>query len=121
VIENDAYEIAVLLYREYFLLINKQVEKINTLLVNSFSKTNGMIEAKCFLLKRFMSKINYEQAIKLLEAIEARVFDSSKGNILILTLNVVKASCLLIEILERVKKQFSFLSRRVFEVRSKLI
>jgi hypothetical protein len=60
VIENDAYEIAVLLYREYFLLINQQPEKINSLLVNSFSKTNGLLEAKCFLLKRFMSKMNYE-------------------------------------------------------------
>lgn len=80
-----------------------------------------MIEAKGFLLKRFMSKMTYEQAIKFLEAVEARVLDSSKSNILILTLNVVKASCQLIELLEKVKSSFSFLSRRVVEVRSRLI
>jgi hypothetical protein len=80
-----------------------------------------MLEAKCFLLKRFMSKMNFEQAINFLEAVEARVFDSSKGNILILTLNVVKASCLLIELLDRVKKNFGFLSRRIFEIVQKII
>jgi hypothetical protein len=61
--------------------------------------------------------MNYEQATKLLTAIEERVNDSSKGNILILTLNVVKATCLLIEVIEKVKSEFGFLSRRVQEVR----
>jgi hypothetical protein len=72
-----------------------------------------MLEAKCFLLKRFMNKMNFEQANKFLEYVEASVFDSSKGNVLILTLNVIKASCLLIELLEKVYKRFSFLDRRV--------
>lgn len=79
------------------------------------------MEAKCFLIKKFMQKISYEQAQKLLINIEQRVNDSSKGNILILTLNVVKASCLLIEILENVRKSFNFLNRRVYEIRSKLV
>lgn len=91
------------------------------MLVNAFSKTNGLIEAKCFLTKRFMPKMSFEQAVKLIEAIEARVFDSSKGNLLILTLNVVKASCLLIEILEKVRRNFGFLTRRVQEIRQKII
>lgn len=65
--------------------------------------------------------MNYEQANKFLETIEHRVNDSSKANILILTLNVIKASCLLIELIEKVKSQFSFLSRRVFEIRAKLV
>jgi hypothetical protein len=82
-------------------------------MVNSFTKNNGMLEAKCFLLKRFMNKMNFEQANKFLEYVEASVFDSSKGNVLILTLNVIKASCLLIELLEKVYKRFSFLDRRV--------
>lgn len=60
VLENDAFDVAVLLYREYFLQINNSIEKIITLLVNSFSKSNGMMESKCFLLKRFMSKMNFE-------------------------------------------------------------
>jgi len=41
VIENDVYDMAVLLYREYFLEIKNQHDKIATLLVNSFSKANG--------------------------------------------------------------------------------
>ncbi len=41
VIENDVYDMGVLLYREYFLKITKQQDKICTLLVNSFSKANG--------------------------------------------------------------------------------
>ncbi|CDW87773.1 transient receptor potential cation subfamily member 4 [Stylonychia lemnae] len=121
VIENDAYDMGVLLYREYFLQINSQHEKIVSLLVNAFTKTNGLLEAKCFLLTRFINKMNFEQANKFLEAVDQRVSDSSKGNILILTLNAIKATCLLIELIEKVKSQFGFLSRRVFEVRQKLI
>ncbi len=121
VIENDAYDIGLLLYREYFLQIKSQHERINSLMVNAFTKSNGMLEAKCFLLKRFMGRMNFEQANKFLEAVEQRVNDSSKGNILILTLNVVKAVCLLIELIEKVKSQFSFLSRRVTEIRIKLV
>ena len=41
VIENDVYDMAVLLYREYFLKITQKQERIVTLLVNSFSKPNG--------------------------------------------------------------------------------
>lgn len=36
ILENSAYDIGVLLYREYFLLFNAKVPKIITLLVNSF-------------------------------------------------------------------------------------
>ena len=121
VIENEVFDIAVLLHREYFLTINSEHQKINNLLVNAFSKSNGMLEAKCYLLKRFVSKMSFEQANKLLESVEANVFDSSKGNILLLTLNVVKASCLLIEVLEKVRSRFSFLGRRVSEVKNKII
>lgn len=91
------------------------------MLVNTFTKTNGMLEAKCFLLKRFINHMKFSQANKFLEAVELRVNDSSKGNILILTLNAVKATCLLVELLEKVKSRFSFLDRRVSEIRSKLV
>jgi hypothetical protein len=37
-----------------------------------------------------------------------------------LTLNVIKSTTLLIELIEKVKTNFSFLSRRVFEIRLKL-
>lgn len=43
IVENDAFEMAVLLYREYFLLIRspRVLEKLVTLLVNSFSKSSS--------------------------------------------------------------------------------
>jgi hypothetical protein len=124
VIENDAFDMGVLLYREYFLLIKNPlvVEKIVTTLVNSFSKSSsGQLEAKCYLLMKFMKNMSYDQANKLLAAIEERVNDSSKGNILIITLNVIKATCILVEVIEKVKRNFNFLERRVYEVRMRLV
>lgn len=103
----------VLLYREYFLEIRQQHDTICNLLVNSFSKSNGMLESKVFLLKRFVTNLDFEQAMKFLEAVEKGIFDSSRGNILVQTLNVVKSACLLIELLEKVKAHFSYVDRRV--------
>ena len=60
ILENSAYDIGVLLYREYFLLIKDKTDKVIQLLVNSFLETNGMLEAKAFLMKRFLSKMKYE-------------------------------------------------------------
>jgi hypothetical protein len=68
-----------------------------------------------------MKKMTYDQALKLLAAIEERVSDSSKGNILIITLNVIKATCLLVDTIERVRRNFGFLERRVYEVRVQLV
>ena len=113
VIENDVYDMAVLLYREYFLKLTKKQDKICTLLVNSFSKMNGQLESKCFLLKRFISFMSYEKAQEFVEIIETRVVDPSRGNIFIRSLNVVKSSCLLIELLAKVKRRFTFMERRV--------
>ena len=62
VIENDVYDMAVLLYREYFLKITKKQDKICQLLVNAFEKMNGQLESKCFLLKRFINSMRFEQA-----------------------------------------------------------
>jgi len=118
IIENSAYDVGVLLYREYFLLINDKVERITSLLVNAFTENNGMLEAKTFLLKRFVKKMNYEQASTFLEAIEKGVKNQSRGNLLILSLNVIKSSCLLIELLEMVRDQFSFLDRRIDEIKN---
>jgi len=67
-----------------------------------------MIEAKSFLLKRFTSKMNYEQSINFLEAVESRIFDSSKGNILVVTLNVIKSSCLIIEFWKKLRINLDF-------------
>jgi len=76
-----------------------------------------MLEAKAFLLKRFINKMKFDQAMQFLEAIEKGVKNKSRGNILIMTLNVVKSSCLLVELLELVKDNFSFLERRILEIR----
>lgn len=124
VVENEAFDMAVLLYREYFLRITSPhcLEKLVAALVNSFSKaSSGQLEAKCFLIKKFLAKLPFEQATKLLATIEERANDASKGNLLILTLNVVKATCLLIELIELVRGHFGFLNRRVQEVRTRLV
>jgi len=55
-----------------------------------------------------------EQAINFLEAIESGLMNKSKGNILILTLNVIKAPCLLIELIERLRQNFGFFYRRFY-------
>lgn len=91
------------------------------LLINTFELANGMLESKCYIAKRYISKMNYQEANNLLEVIEKRVNDSSKSNILIRTLNVIKASCLLIEVLERIRGRFGFLDRRVYEVKEKIV
>ena len=117
IIENCAYDVGVLFYREYFLHLNVQEDRIVSLLVNSFTETNGMLESKAYLLKRFIKHMKYEQAIKFLEAIEKGVTSKSRSNILTLTLKVVKSSCLLIELLERARDSFGFLDRRITEIR----
>jgi hypothetical protein len=52
--------------------------------------------------------MSYEKAINFLEAIESGLMNKSRGNILILTLNVIKAPCLLIELIERLRQNFGF-------------
>mmetsp|Transcript_31446 Transcript_31446/g.39061 ORF Transcript_31446/g.39061 Transcript_31446/m.39061 type:complete len:241 (+) Transcript_31446:849-1571(+) len=121
VIENDVYDMAVLLYREYFLKITKQQDRIATLLVNSFSKPNGQLDSKCFLLKRFISAMRFEHAQKFVEAIEETVNDASRGNIFVRSLNVVKSACLIIELLNKVKRRFGFMERRVQETQSRIL
>lgn len=56
-----------------------------------------------------------------MEIIEDRVNDSSRGNIFVHTLNVVKAACLLVELLTAVKKNFSFMDRRVEEIKIRIV
>lgn len=121
VLKNEALDMAVLIYREYFMYLRKDPSEIITILIAAFEKPNGMLESKCYLIRRYLKDLTYAQANHLLEVIETRVYDKSKSNILIRTLNVVKAACILIEVIERVKQRFGFLSRRVLEVRNKII
>ena len=60
--------------------------------------------------------MRFEQANLFVEAVEERVKDSSRGNILVNTLNVVKSGCLLIELLNKVKSNFSFMLRQIDEI-----
>jgi len=90
-------------------------------LVSGFSKANGQLEAKAFLLKRFIPFMRFEQAQTFLEAVEERIFDKSRGNIFVNTLNVVKSACLIIELLEKVRSNFSFMTRRVQEIRNRIL
>lgn len=120
VIENDVYDIGVLLYREYFLKISRSREHLTKLLVSSFQKSNGQIESKCYLLRRFISGMRYDHAVTFIETLEERVKDHSRGNILVNTLNVVKSACLLIELLNKVLKTFSFMSRQINEITAQI-
>jgi hypothetical protein len=121
VIENDVYDMGVLLYREYFLEIKDEQDRICRLLVNGFAKSNGQLEAKAFLLKRFITHMKFDVAQKFCETIEEKVFDRSRGNIMVQTLNVVKAACLLVELLNKVKLQFGFMDRRVNEIKTQIV
>lgn len=56
-----------------------------------------------------------------MEAVEERIYDKSRGNIFVNTLNVVKSACLLIELLQLVRNSFGFMQRRVQEIRQQII
>lgn len=75
VIENSVYDMGVLLQREFFLIMKdrEKVSKIISLLINSFTESNGMLESKTYLLKRYVSKMQFDQAVAFLEAIEQSV------------------------------------------------
>jgi len=93
VMANDVYDIALLLYWEYFLTLTKQNSwKFISYLITSFRKT-GMVEEKAYLFKRVLYLMNGEDAIKFIEIIEAWVRDRSKSNIFIICLNPVKLGC----------------------------
>lgn len=56
-----------------------------------------------------------------MEIIENRVLDSSRGNIFVHSLNIVKTACLLIELLSGVKAKFGFMERRVEEIKNRIV
>jgi hypothetical protein len=61
VVENEVYVIAVLLYREYFLLVKDQRDRITTLLVHFSKKLMECSNLSVFLLRRFISrKMRYD-------------------------------------------------------------
>ena len=84
---NDVFDIALLLYREYFLKI-KDYRKFVSYLTTSFRK-EGMMEEKCYLYKWVTEEVSEHEALRFIEIIESRVEDKSKSNIF-----VIRVSCL---------------------------
>jgi hypothetical protein len=56
-----------------------------------------------------------------LEQIEMRTNDASRGNLFVRSLNVVKNACLIIELLNKVKRRFGFMDRRVDETCARIL
>jgi len=52
----------VLLYREYFHEFKKEPAEVIPFLIQNFEKTNGMLEAKCYLIRRYIKEMSYLQA-----------------------------------------------------------
>jgi hypothetical protein len=50
---------AVLLYREYFLKLKDNPTVTINLLINTFEKSNGMLESKCYLIRRYIKEMKY--------------------------------------------------------------
>jgi len=62
-LENDAHDIAVLLYQNFEPFFQDPKNRMNIMphLLNSFSKGTSLIEAKCFLLKKYINHFNVNQ------------------------------------------------------------
>ena len=107
-LHNDAYDIAVMLYKDFETsLAHKEIrDAILPHIVTSFSKNTGLLEAKTFLLKRWMDWIKLRDAKQILNQLDYRVSTFSKSHIFIVNLNPVKTACMLIEILSLLSKEF---------------
>ena len=121
VMANDVYDIALLLYREYFLTLTKQNSwKFISYLITSFWKT-GMMEEKAYLFKWVLNLMTGEDAIKFVDILEQRVWDWSKSNIFIICLNPVKLGTQLIELIERLARKYNFIWTRANEIRQWIV
>lgn len=104
-LELEAYDIASLLYKEFFRRLRDQKQDydyIITILISSLNKNNGMIEYKTFLLRQYLHSFVLRHSKLFLDTLDAKLQQENKFSILVLNLNVVKTSCLLIELLEMV-------------------
>ena len=121
VLANDVYDIALLLYREYFLKLSEQsYSKLITYLTTAFMKT-GQTEEKCYLYIRIVDRVSLDEATKFTNVISHRVSNQSKSNIFLVCLNVVRIGCLLIQIIERLATMYPVLKNRVLEIRTKIV
>lgn len=97
-----------------------QEEIINSIIA-SFNKSNGMVDYKCYLARQFIDKMQQRHTRILINTIDTKVKQQSKQNILVLNLNVVKTSCLLIELLDRIGSNFHMQSVRCYHTRSVIV
>lgn len=120
-LENDAHDIAVLLYQnfeEYF-FEEGVLENIVPHLLNSFSKGTNLIEAKCFLIKKYLNYFTVDHCRRLLDIYEYKLLTNSRSHALVNNVNPVKTSCLLIEIVDLIDYYNLKLQKR--EIKKKLL
>jgi hypothetical protein len=80
-----------------------------------------MVDYKCYLARQFIDKMQQRHTRILINTIDTKVKQQSKQNILVLNLNVVKTSCLLIELLDRIGSNFHMQSVRCSHTRSVIV
>lgn len=124
-LELEAIDVAALIYREFFRLLRDvtphEEELILTSLVSSFSKSNGMLEFKCFLVRQFSERLLLRHARRLLDTLDLKIGAKNKQNILVLNLNIVKSACLVVEMLEVIGQKFNSLQVRCQTIRNRLV
>lgn len=94
---------AALLYKEFFRILRDSQadnEYIITILISSLNKHNGQMDFKAFLIRSYLEQFILRHANHFLDTLAQKILQENKFNILVLNFNVVKTSCLLIEILE---------------------
>ena len=73
----DAVDIAALIHKEFFRLIREisphEEELIMTSIVASFSKSNGMLEFKCYLVRQFVERMLLRHASRLLDTLDIKI------------------------------------------------
>ena len=126
-LEEDAYDIAYLIHKEFSYLMRENSNEENRLIISncisSINKVNqgaGMIEEKCFLIREYIEFFQLRHARTLLDQIDKKVNIPNKSNIFVTNFNVVKTGCLLIELLGLIGQQFDQLRVRCKNIREKI-
>lgn len=116
---------AALLHKEFFRLLRNitphDLEEIIMSVIGAFNKNNGMIDFKCYLARQFIDKMQQRHCRTLIATIDHKVKLQSKQNILVLNLNLIKTSCLLIELLDFIAEHFKMTIVRCKHTRDVII
>lgn len=120
-LDNDAHDVAVLLYQNFesYFFESGVRENIVPHLLNSFSKGTNLIEAKCFLIKKYIPHFNVGHCKRLLDIYEYKLLTPARSHALVNNVNPVKTSCLLIEIVDLIDFYSLKLQKRA--IKQKLI